>query len=273
MMTAALPPLLEQARAAPRQPLPSPGLQVQGPGREDICPLGYADDTHAITLEPQLGVQGIPDSQAVVDRTAVWLADTGQNAKAAKSSSWRMSDRQAQPVTLHGVPIPLAREFQQLGVGVRLDPETGTGPVLEERLSRGAAILRCMGCRPTFRMREVAICTLALTKALYRVELADVGSRGVARLELATGRALWAPTRTSRAEEVLWALSMPGHRFSPVWHFQYSKVLWLARQARTPGSGQVLVQAILEGTDAGPMGRALQSTRQLRWETVHGWWV
>ena len=58
--TAALPLLLEQPRAAPRQPLPSPRLLAQGPGREDVCPLGYADDTQAITLEPRLGAQGIP---------------------------------------------------------------------------------------------------------------------------------------------------------------------------------------------------------------------
>ena len=117
--TAALPPLLEQPRAALGQPLPSPHLWAQGPRREDVCSLGYADDTQAITLEPRPGVQGIPDSQAVVDRTAVWLADTGQNANAAKSSSWWMSDKQAKPVTLHGVPIPLAWQFKQFGVGVR----------------------------------------------------------------------------------------------------------------------------------------------------------
>ena len=43
--TAVLPPLLQQPWAAPGQPLPSPLLRTQGPGREDICPLGYADDT------------------------------------------------------------------------------------------------------------------------------------------------------------------------------------------------------------------------------------
>ena len=188
-----------------------------------------------------------------------------------------MSDQLARPVTLHGVPIPLAREFKQLGVGVRLDPERGTGPVLQERFVRGTAILRRVGCLPTFRMREVAIGTLALAKAMYGVELADVGSRDVARLELAAVRALWGPTRTSRAKEVLWAVLTPGHRVSPAWRLQYSRVLWLARQARVPWAGQVLVQAIWEETDrppdTGPVGRALQSVRQLRWEAVHGWWV
>ena len=116
-----------------------------------------------------------------MDCTAVWLADTGQNTNAGKSGPWRMSDQQAQPVTLHGVPIPLAREFK-LRVGVRLDPERGTGPVLQERFAHGATILRRVGCLPKFHMREVAIGTLALAKAMYGVDLADVGSRDVARL-------------------------------------------------------------------------------------------
>ena len=215
--TATLPPLLKQPRTVPGPPLPPPCLRAQGPGREDVCPLGYADDTQAITLQPRPGEQGIPASQAVVDRTAVWLADTGQNANAAKSSSWRMSYQLAHPVTLHGVPIPLAREFKQLGVGVRLDPERGTGPVLQQRFARRAAILRGVGCLPTLRMREVAIGTLAFAKAMYGVELADVGSRDAAGLELAAVRALWGPTRTSRAKEVLWAVFVPGHRVSPAW--------------------------------------------------------
>ena len=49
--------------------------------------------------------------------------------------------------------------------------------MLQERLARGATILRRVGCLPMFRMREVAIGTLALAKAMYGVELADVGSR------------------------------------------------------------------------------------------------
>ena len=53
VVTTAAPRLLEQPRAAPGQPLPSPRLRAQGPGRKDVCPLGYADDTQAITLEPR----------------------------------------------------------------------------------------------------------------------------------------------------------------------------------------------------------------------------
>ena len=147
--------------------------------------------------------------------------------------------------------------------------------MLQERFA--AAILRRVGCLLTFCMREVAIGTLALAKAMYGVELADVGCRDVARLEVAAVLALWGPTRTSGAKEVLWAVPVPGHRVSPVWRLQYLTALPLARQSRTQGAGQVLVRAILEGTDrppdTGPVGRALQSVRHLCWEAVHGWWV
>ena len=71
----------------------------------------------------------------------------------------------------------------------------------------------------------------------------------MAWLELAAVRAHWGPARTSRANEVLWAV---GHQVSPMWRLQYWRVLWLARQAGTPGAGQVLVQAILEETDRPP---------------------
>ena len=85
---AVLPPLLEQPRAAPGQPLPLPRLWAQGLGRKDVCPMGYADDTHAITLKPRARRgRDFPDWQAVVARTAVWLADKGQSANTGKSSS------------------------------------------------------------------------------------------------------------------------------------------------------------------------------------------
>ena len=147
-----------------------------------------------------------------------------------------MSARQAQRVTLHGVPMVLAWEFKQLGVGVRLDPERGTEPLLQKRFAHGATILRWVGCLPTFGMREVAIGTLALAKAMYGVQLANIGFRDVARLKLAAVRALREPTRTSLAKEVLWAVLVPGHRVSPMWRLHYSRVSWLARQARMPAA-------------------------------------
>ena len=51
--------------------------------------------------------------------------------------------------------------------GIRLDPEHGTGPVLQVHFERGQAILQRVGCLPTFCMQEVAIGTFALAKAMY----------------------------------------------------------------------------------------------------------
>ena len=55
VMTTALPPLHKQPDMAPGRPPPLPCLRVQGPGRADVCPLGYAGDTQVITPEPQPG--------------------------------------------------------------------------------------------------------------------------------------------------------------------------------------------------------------------------
>ena len=80
------------------------------------------------------------------------------------------------PLTLGGVAIPLSPEFQQLGVGQRLAAEKGMGLVLRGRLDKGLAIMRRVGCLPTFLMREAALGALANSVALYGVELAT--SRG-----------------------------------------------------------------------------------------------
>ena len=69
---------------------PLPGmpwaLEPQGAGMAAVCPTGYADDMQAITLAP--AAAPMAEAQAVMDRTAVWMADTGQSGNAAKSTSW-----------------------------------------------------------------------------------------------------------------------------------------------------------------------------------------
>ena len=136
--------------------------------------------------------------------------------------------------------------------------------MLRDPFARGAT-KPAAGGLPTFRMGNLAIDTLALATAMHKVERADVGSRDVAELALAAVHVLWGPTRTSRMKAMLWVVLVPGHRVSPVWPLQYSIVLWLARRARTPGAGQVLVQAILKEKarppDTAPEGRAPQWVR------------
>ena len=140
-----------------------------------------------------------------------------------------MGDWPAQLVTLRAFPIPLAQEFKRLGAGGLLGRGAGQQPRTARRFDPGVTIVRRVGCLPTFCMREVAIGTLSLAKSMYGVELTNVASRDLARLELAAVWALWGPTRTSGAKEVLWAVLALGHCVSPVWRTQYSRVPWLTR--------------------------------------------
>ena len=84
-------------------------------------------------------------------------------------------------------------------------------------------------------------------------------------LDFLAAVALWGPTRVSRNCEVLWSVLTPGHRVAPSWRAQ--RLSWLAQVAASPGTVQVLVQAVLEGHPkpplTGPVGRVLQATRRL----------
>ena len=61
-----------------------------------------------------------------------------------------------------------------LGVGQWLASERGVGPVFRCRLEKALAIMRRVGCLPTFNMREVALGTLANFLVVYKVEPANV---------------------------------------------------------------------------------------------------
>ena len=68
--------------------LPLPGMPPapRGARMAAVCPTWYADDTRAITLAP--AAAPMAEAQGVTDRTAMWMADTGQSGNAAKSTSW-----------------------------------------------------------------------------------------------------------------------------------------------------------------------------------------
>ena len=177
------------------------------------------------------------------------------------------------PLTLGGVAIPLSPEFKQLGVGQRLAAENGTGPVLRGRLDKGLAITRRVRCLPTFSMREVA---LANSVALYGLELADIEGRTLSAAHTAAAKLIWGLMRCSWAKERLWGLLARGFYVSPLWRVQYERLLWLARQARTPGTTQTSVQVALECRDPPPstraVGRALEAAHQPGRQRLEGWW-
>ena len=114
-------------------------LVAQGPRRADITTGGYADDTEAVA----------PDAAALQ-----WLASTmerrlrltGQEVNVGK---WEG----AAPMRLLGAPIPVEEELRWLGVGIRVWPEWGTGPLLQGRMEGGASVLTHMPQLATFDRR------------------------------------------------------------------------------------------------------------------------
>ena len=76
---------------------------------------------------------------------------------------------------------------------------------------------------------------------------------------------------------VVFIVLAPGHHISSVMHTRYELVLWMAPIARTPGTVQVLVQAIWESgrrpLTAGPFWRALHVVSLLGWQPLEGWWT
>ena len=189
----------------------------EGAGRAAVCCTGYEDDTQAVTLAPPAAVMA--EAQAVIDHTAVWMADTGRSCNAAKSTSWlpREPPDGVAPLTLGGVPILLSRELKRLAVGQRLALERGTGRVLRGRLDKGPAMICWVGCLPTFLMRETVLGSLGNSLALYGVDLADVDGRSPLVADTAAAKAILGPARCSRAKGVLCGLLAAGFYVLPVW--------------------------------------------------------
>ena len=133
-------------RALPSVHGDQPAMVVhRGAARAALCPTGYADDTQAMTHTSQ-------DRQDVCDRTAEWLQITGQDVRPDKSRAWALGATAADaPARLRGLEIPHKSEFRQLGVGIRVEAQHGTGPLLQTRMDRAKAILHRIGCIPVLR--------------------------------------------------------------------------------------------------------------------------
>ena len=127
-------------------------------------------------------------------------------------------------------------------------------------------------CLSTFLVREAALGTLANSVALYGVELADIQGRNLASVDTVAAKAVLGPRQCSRAKECLWGLLTKGFYVSPLWHVQYQRMLWLARQARTPGTTQTLVQEVLsEYAQPDALSDVGQSNIYTRSRTVPVW--
>ena len=137
-------------------------------------------------------------------------------------------------------------------------PHPGTGPLLAARMARAGDLLSQMyGVQVDCYKHAEGAATLALATGMYGVEAAMVTEQDLLKLETSVLKAVWGPTRRSRAKEVLFAVLMKGHRLSPVMRAQYLSVAGLARAAHTPGTLQVCVQAVWEASGVGHFPWAL----------------
>ena len=185
-----------------------------------------------------------------VPPTEKWLQLTGQDVNVGKSTVWTLDSDAGQPIKLLGVPIPEGTQFRRLRIGIRVPPARGTGPLLKDRIQRGASVLRRMLQVTSLRRCSTVAGLLAMAVALHGVQLTDTADVDQARPVTPTVRAIWGPTRPSRAKEVVFSLLTAGHRTSPIMRTKYKRLVWMAQLAQVPGAAQVLMQAIWECRDA-----------------------
>ena len=96
-------------------------------------------------------------------------------------------------------------------------PHPCTGALLAARMARAGDLLsRMYGVQGDCYRRAEGAGTLALATGMYGVEAAMATERDLLKLETSVLKAVWGPTRRSRAKEVLFAVLLKGHRMSPV---------------------------------------------------------
>ena len=110
----------------------------------------------------------------------------------------------------------------------------------------------------TSLQRRSTVAGLLAMVAAHGVQLADTADIGLAQLETQTVRAIWGPTRPSRAMEVVFSLLPPGHCTSPVMRTKYERLVWMAQLG--PHAGHVGMQGCTPAAWArrtrGPHGQA-----------------
>ena len=104
----------------------APGTTVE------ISAEGYTDDTYMLAMCAMT-------LMLMLQATGQWTTLIGQEINAKKSLAFAMQHtargtREAQDVELNGETLSKDHEFRQLGIGVRMHPKRGTGPLLTKRV-------------------------------------------------------------------------------------------------------------------------------------------
>ena len=112
--------------------------------------------------------------------------------------------------------MPVQQELRQLGVGVGIVPQRGTGPLLQRRMKEGKTALNKARTLPGgFDQKATVAAVIILAAALFGVKLEDISLCDVSNLETTIMTALWGPSKPCRVKEVVFALLLPGHRVAP----------------------------------------------------------
>ena len=157
----------------------------------EISAEGDADDTYMLAMcatTPMLMLQA----------TGQWTTLTGQEINGKKSLAFAVQHtargtQEARDVELNGETLPKEHELRQLGIGVRMHPKRGRGPLLTKRVQEAQAALEKSRSLPLgFDGRASIAAVMIIAAALYEVELADISKKTVAALESTVMYALWA---------------------------------------------------------------------------------
>ena len=139
-------------------------------------------------------------------------------------------------VQLGGEGFPFQREFQVLGIGVRMTATVDTGPLLQKQLEKGWALLcRLHSVQGSSRRKARVTASLVLAAGAYGVEVAPVAPQDLRGLDAAIMREIWGTTQPGRAQEIVFCVLHPGHLVSASMRGTYLQLCWLARAARTAG--------------------------------------
>ena len=101
--------------------------------------------------------------------------------------------------------------------------ESRADPGRPHRLHRGGRAPDAAS--PHVRPPGTVTAVKALPMALHGVALAYVEASQLQRLETRVVRAMWGPTPTARAKEVIFCLLTPGHRRSPIMYTRYERLV------------------------------------------------
>ena len=182
--------------------------------------------------------------------------------------------KEPQSVELNGEQPPQRHEFRQLGIGVRMHPKRGTGPLLTKRVQEAQTALKKSRLPPLgFDMRVAIAAVMIIAAALYGVRLADISKKTAASLESTVMYALWGPAHHVGQRKLSLLFSCRDTTWRRPWSSGTGECAgWHGRRAQEARHKQSSTEVAPAPKATGPLDRALQEFHTLGWQPLVGWW-